>query len=169
MKQLTNRLNRQLALLGMPGVAGIGLLLFCLAFYFSGIRPLEINIAQHRQLISEQFPARAETRADWRKLRAILPAKEDADRKIEKIHALAASNQVKLKVGEYRDETFKGAQLVARHLSFSVKGDYFQVRRFLSEILTQIPTLSLDAVQFQKPNSSGALETRIALSLYVAG
>lgn len=169
MKQLTNRLNRQLALLGMPGVAGIGLLLFCLAFYLSGIRPLEINIAQHQQLLAEQLPARSEPKADWRKLRASLPDMAEADRQIEKIHALAASNQVKLKEGEYKDETFKGAQLVARHLNFSVKGDYFQVRHFLSALLTQFPTLSLDAVQFQKPTGGGALETRIALSLYVAG
>jgi len=169
MKRLTQTLNRQLALLGMPGVAGIGLLLFCLAFYLSGIRPLEINIAQHQQLIAEQLPVRTEPKADWRKLRATLPDISEADRQIEKIHSLAARHQVKLKEGEYRDETFKGAQLVARHLNFSVKGDYFQVRQFLSAMLTQIPTLSLDAVQFQKSSSGGALETRISLSLYVAG
>ena len=169
MKRLIQQINRQLALLGMPGVAGIGLLLFCLAFYFSGIRPLETNIALHQQMIAEQLPARSEPKADWRKLRATLPDISEADRQIEKIHALAARNQVRLKEGEYRDETLKGAQLVARHLNFSVKGDYFQVRQFLSAMLTQIPTLSLDAVQFQKPSSGGALETRISLSLYVAG
>lgn len=168
MKQLTHDLNRQLALLGLPGVAGIGLLLFCLAFYFSGIRPLETNIALRQQMISEQLPTRAEPKADWRKLRASLPAKEEADRQIEKIHAFAAQYQVKLKEGEYRDETFKGAQLVARHLKFSAKGDYFKVRQFISEMLTQIPTLSLDAVQFQKSGSGGALEVRISLSLFVA-
>ena len=169
MKRLTHSLNRQLVLLGMPGVAGIGLLLFCLAFYFSGIRPLEINIALQRQMIAEQLPARTAPKADWRKLRASMPDMAESDLQIEKIHALAARYQVKLKEGEYQDETFKGAQLVARHLNFSAKGDYFQVRHFLSAMLTQIPTLTLDAVQFQKSGNGGALEARISLSLYVAG
>ena len=169
MKRLAHDLNRQLALLGLPGVAGIGLLLFCLAFYFSGIRPLETNIALRQQMLSEQLPARSAPKTDWRKLREILPEMAESDRQIEKIHALAAINQVKLKEGEYRDEAFKGAQLVARHLNFSVKGDYFQVRHFLSALLAQFPTLSLDAVQFQKPSSGGALETRISLTLYAAG
>jgi len=169
MRRFTHSINRQLASLGVPGVAGIGLLLFCLAFYLSGIRPLEINIALHRQLIAEQLPVRTETKADWRKLREILPTMAEADRMVEMIHTLAARNQVKLREGEYKDEAFSGAQLVARHFNFSVKGDYFRVRRFLSEMMTQIPTLSLDAVQFQKPARGGALETRISLSLYVAG
>lgn len=169
MKRLTHNLNRQLALLGTPGVAGIGLLLFCLAFYVSGIRPLELNIAQQRQMLVEQAPARTEPKADWRKLRANLPTIAEADQQIEKIYALAARSQVKLKEGEFKDEAFKGAQLVARHLNFSVTGDYFQVRHFLSALLTQLPTLSLDAVQFQKPSGGGVLETHITLSLYVAG
>lgn len=169
MKRLTKDINRQLALLGLPGVAGMGLLLFCLAFYFSGIRPLQTNIALRQQMLSEQLPARAEHKADWRKLRANLPDREEADRQIEKIHGYAARYQVKLKEGEYHDETFKGAQLVARHLKFSAKGDYFKVRSYISEILTQIPTLALDAVQFQKSGSSNALEVKISLSLYVAG
>ena len=65
MKWLIQQTNRQLASLGTSGVAGIGLLLFGLAFYLSGIRPLEANIAQQRQLITEQLSARAEHKADW--------------------------------------------------------------------------------------------------------
>jgi len=52
---------------------------------------------------------------------------------------------------------------------FFTEGEYFQVRHFLSALLTQLPPLSLDAVQCQKPNSGGALETRITLSHYVTG
>lgn len=169
MKRLTHSLNRQLSVLGTHGVAGIGLLLFCLAFYVSGIRPLELNIAQQRQMLVEQSPLRTEPKADWRKLRATLPTRAEADRQIEKIYAIAARSQVKLKEGEFKDEVFRSAQLVARHLNFAVSGDYFQVRHFLSEMLAQLPTLSLDAVQFQKPSGGGALETHISLSLYVAG
>ena len=169
MRRLTHNLNRQLALLGMPGVAGIGLLLFCLAFYVSGIRPLQSNIALHQEMIAGQLPTHNAPKADWHKLRANLPTIVEADRQIENIYAIAARSQVKLKEGEFKDEAFKGAQLLARHLNFSVEGDYFQVRHFLSALLTQLPTLSLDAVQFQKPSGGGPLGTRITLSLYVAG
>ena len=155
-------------MLGTPGVAGIGLLLFCLAFYVSGIRPLQSNIELHREMIAGELPKHGAPTADWRKLRATLPTIAEADRQIETIYSIAARSEVKLKEGEFKEEAFKGAQLVARHLNFSVAGDYFHVRHFLSALLTQLPTLSLDAVQFQKP-SSGALETHVSLSLYVAG
>jgi hypothetical protein len=51
---------------------------------------------------------------------------------------------------------------------FCVLGDYFKVRHFTSDLLTQLHAFTLDAVQFQKPIGGGALETHIALSCNVA-
>ena len=74
-----------------------------------------------------------------------------------------------LREAEYRDEVLDKAGMSARHLNFAVRGDYFQMRRFLSSALRETPSLSLDALSFQQSRESrGLLDVKVALTLYMS-
>ena len=171
MSRVAQLLNQRLALLGVPGIAGLGVIIACLAFYNAGIRPLQRQLQQRQQLLDEQAhtPVKAMQKTDWRTLQAHLPPQAQADKLAANIYRMAEAAQINLREAEYKEEKFDKARIVARHLNFSARGDYVPVRRFFSDILSEIPSLALDAVSFQKSRDSGnLLEVRIALTLYVA-
>ncbi|HEU0234427.1 MAG TPA: hypothetical protein VFQ94_04800, partial [Gallionella sp.] len=64
-----------MAMLGVPGIAGVGVIIACLAFYDAAIRPLQQQLVQRQQLLDEQraLSAKAVPRADWRTLHNSLP------------------------------------------------------------------------------------------------
>lgn len=170
MSSIAQTLNRRLGMLGVPGIVGLGILIACLAFYDAAILPLQQQLMQRQQLLDERrMPAKTVPKADWRSLQASLPQYAQADELAASIYRLAEDAQIDLREAEYKDENLDKAHMVARHLNFSVSGDYFQVRQFLSSALGAIPSLALDAVSFQKSrNASGLLDVRIALTLYMA-
>jgi len=170
MSRIAQILNQRLALLGVPGIAGLGIIIACLAFYDGAIRPLQQQLAQRQQLLDEQrVSVKAVPKADWRTLRTHLPPQAQADELAASIYRLAEAAQIDLREAEYKEENLDKARMAARHLNFAVSGDYFQVRRFLSAVLGEIPALALDAVSFQKSrDAEGLLDARISMTLYVA-
>lgn len=169
MSRLAQTLNRRLVLLGVPGIAGLGIIIACLAFYDAAIRPLQQQLQQRQQWFNAQrVSVKAVPRADWRTLHNYLPPQAQADELAASIYRLAKTAQIDLREAEYKEENLDKARMVARHLNFAVSGDYFQVRRFLSSVLSEIPALALDAVSFQKSrDAEGLLDVRITLTLYV--
>ena len=171
MSRVAQMLNRRLALLGVPGIAGLGVIMACLAFYDAGIRPLQRQLQQRQQMLDERAhtPVKAMQKNDWQTLQAHLPPQAQADELAANIYRMAEAAQINLREAEYKEEKLDKARILARHLNFSARGDYFQVRRFLSDVLSEIPSLALDAVSFQKSRDGGnLLEVRIVLTLYVA-
>lgn len=169
MSNLARNLNRRLARLGVPGIAGIGVIIACLAFYDAAIRPLQQQLMQRQQLLDERRTSvKAVPKADWRMLQTYLPPQAQADELVANIYRLADVAQIDLREAEYKEEHFDKARMTARHLNFAVSGDYFQVRQFLSSALNEIPALALDAVSFQKSrDAEGLLDVRISMTLYV--
>lgn len=170
MSGVAQAINHRLAILGMPGILGFGIIVACLAFYDAAIRPLQHQLQQRQQLLDMQrVSVKTAPRADWRALQASLPPQAQADELAATIYRIAESAQINLREAEYKEENLDKAHMAARHLNFSVSGDYFQVRQFLSSVLGEIPTLALDAVSFQKSRKTdGLLDVKIALTLHLA-
>lgn len=169
MSRIAQSLNRCLARLGVPGIAGLGIIIACLAFYDAGIRPLQHQLQQRQQMLDEQAhaPVKAMQKTDWRTLQTHLPPQAQADELAANIYRMAEAAQIDLREAEYQEEKTGKARIVARRLNFSARGDYFQVRHFLSLILSEIPSLALDAVSFRKSRDGGnLLEAHIQLTLY---
>lgn len=169
MNRLAQTLNRYLAKLGVSGIAGMGILIACLGFYGSAISPLQQHLVQRQQLLGERYvPVQVLHKDEWRSLQSQLPPRMQVDELVANIYRLAEAAQIDLHEAEFKEERFDNAAVLARHLNFSVGGNYFQVRQFLSSTLAEIPTLALEALSFQKSGAGGeSLEVRISMTLYV--
>jgi hypothetical protein len=53
-------------------------------------------------------------------------------------------------------------------VNFPVRAEYLQIRKFLNQVLSDIPSASLDNVSFQRRNiSSPVLDSQIKLTIYL--
>jgi len=169
--------RRTPVLLGWPGVAGIGLLTACAAFYFSTIQQAQVKLASTRYSVlaiqdelkqaghSPNANHTPEEQLD--QFYRLFPQDKDLPQCMEKIFVSAQSHGVGLEQGEYKVTRDKEGGLVHFQMTFPVKGNYPQIRKFLTALKVDIPSLSLQQVQFQRQKVGDAMvEANIKLVLY---
>ena len=167
------RLRRLLEALGPPGVIGIGVLLFCLPFYFSALvrRRARARAAQRARQRSRAHCRRSRCRARRRgRARALLrrfpPLDGAAAASSRRSTRTRAPRGCSSQQGEYRLET--GAGLAAYRVTLPVRGSYAQLRQFVGRVLKDMPTASLDAVRFERRKPGDAqLEAQVRLTIYL--
>ncbi len=169
MSRIAQSINQRLTLLGVPGIAGLGILVACVAFYNAAIQPMQQQLTERKQLLNERSAvARHMPKMDWRSLPSHLPPQAQADELVANVYYLAQVAKITLREAEFKEEKSDKSSLVARHLNFSVNGDYYQVRQFLSSALDEIPALALDSISFQKSRDVEAmLDVKISMTLYL--
>ncbi len=155
-------MRRAPILLGWPGVVGIGLLVGCATFYFSTIQEAQaklvttrlsalalqerLRLTGARQEESGQHTPEEQVAQFYRQF----PRNGDLPRCMEKIFASAQKQGIGLAEGEYKVMRDKDGGLVRFHMTFPVKGDYPSIRKYLTSLTTDIPTLSLQQVKFKR-------------------
>ena len=163
-------------LFGLPGVAGIGLLIACLAFYFAAIRPAQFRLDAARQSAIEfhkhgnhdatrnnQPPAEQLAR-----FYRTFPNEKNLLPWLEKIFTLAHDQGISLDQGEYKVSSDKGGKLMRFQMTLPLKGEYPQIRKYLDSLLAEIPIVSLENLQLERQKvGDPALEARIRLALYL--
>ncbi len=172
-------MRRGPALLGWPGMAGIGVLTACTAFYFSAIHPAQGKLASTRLSVltlQDQLKrgvhgqdsdrrAPAEQLARFYKL---FPRDNDLPLWLDKVFASAQSQGIGLDQGEYKATRDKEGGMVRFQMTFPVKGDYPRIRKYLSSLMADIPALSLQQVRFKRQKVGDAMvEADIKLVLYL--
>ncbi len=105
-------LRRQLNNLGWPGIVGLGLLAFCLMFYFSAIRPLNSQLEDTRKqvqvlgkYIQPTRPADEVSANPAEKLSGFykfFPKSSSTPDWLAKIYSAAEQQNLVLQQGEYR-------------------------------------------------------------------
>lgn len=172
-------LLRAPALLGRTGVVGIGLLIACTAFYFSTIQQAQKQLSSTRknvQFMQEQLKqagqgAHTDQRSSEEQIVRFyhsFPLDKDLPGCMEKIFATAQSSGIELEQGEYKVTRESSNGLVRFQMTFPVKADYPRVRKFLSSLKADSPTLSLQQVQFKRQQVGDAMvEANIRLVLYL--
>lgn len=87
---------------------------------------------------------------------------------LRRVYAAAATHGLVLERGEYRGSPIQGGKLVRYQITLPVKGSYPQIRRFVDQILADVPVAAIDDISFKR-ESIGAtqLEARIRLALFV--
>ena len=147
--------------LGWPGAIGVGALAMCLALYFSTMRPLQQRrddvrasasalqerIAQAGVFSSDKARPLDEQLAAFYKT---FPAEQDATDSVGKIVAIAQRGGLALQQAEYKAERDKTGKLTRFEMSMPIKGEYQAIRRFLLNVHAELPTLSLEQVQFER-------------------
>ena len=167
------------ALLGWPGVTGIGLLVACAAFYLSTVQSAQEKLASTRLnvlALQDQFKrGGGEQKANQRtpeeqlaRFYQLFPRDKDLPVWLEKIFDSAEKQGIGLDQGEYKVTRDKEGGLVRFQMTFPVKGEYPRIRKYLSSLMTDIPTLSLQQVQFKRQKVGDAIvEAHIKLVLYL--
>jgi hypothetical protein len=167
-------LDRALRRLGRPGVAGVGVLLFCAMFWGSAVAPLNARLsAANGELRALQ--AKATSAEAGGAARGGLDAfygffvsgKSSADW-LQKIFALAEDSGIALQRGSYRYNRVPGERIARYEITLPVTGSYVQIRRFLASVLNEIPVASLDGIAFEKKRIGDSdVEAQLRLTLYL--
>jgi hypothetical protein len=116
---------------------------------------------------SESAPLSAAARRE--RFYAALPAADDVVQQVERIYAAAAAQQLSLVHGEYTGAEVPNTGLVRYKIVLPVKGNYGQIRRFITAATEAIPGLALDDLSLQRQNVGDAqVDARVQLSLFLA-
>lgn len=170
------RLRRGADGLGLPGLAGAGLLAFCAIFYFSAFVPAsrevqslghEADAMRTRTLsTSELFRRQPAGQLDtFYKNFIDMKGMPDA---LEPLHQAAATQDISLERGEYNLVRSDSDKLVRYEMTLPVRSDYTHIRKFLSQLLATVPQISLDSVDFERQKiGDTAIDAQIKLTLYL--
>lgn len=165
---------------GLPGVAGAAILVASLLFYAVAVLPVAAESAALAREITALEAARQAAPADGTREKPsdpvrqlaefyrFFPKSSQAPDDLAKLHALAAVHGVQLDQGTYRLLRDRVGKLSMYEIALPVKGDYPQLRKFMSQALTEIPYLSLDSVSFQRQKAGDTtLESQIKFTLFL--
>jgi len=168
-----SRVNQILSRLGVLGVLGIGVLMFCLPFYFGTLRPAEQALDAQRAA-AERLRTRGPFRGvavddragELLRFYALLPPLEQLPEELGRVYALAQAARLELTQGEYRlDRRTSGP--VAYRITLPLRGSYAQLRAFLDSVLREMPIASVDALRFERKRTGDTqLDAQVHLSLY---
>ena len=162
--------------LGLPGIVGLGIFAFGLAFYVSAIYPAQGRLEALRR-DAESLGQLARAAAGEQKSGPVeqlsafyefFPKSASSPDWLAKLYEAAAAQNLNLEQGEYRMVRDRTGRLLRYEINLPVKGGYLQIRKFLSQLLADIPNASLDSVTFQRQKiSDAAIESQIKLTLYL--
>ncbi|HJS37194.1 MAG TPA: type 4a pilus biogenesis protein PilO [Burkholderiales bacterium] len=168
------RVQRILRRLGPAGIVGIGVLLACAGFWISGLAPLEQELAARRMALGQlrarapYQPVSADGRAeDLRRFHSLFPPAAAMTDELERVHRMARGAGLELAQGEYRLER-RPAGLWSYRVALPVTGTYGQLRDFVAKVLKDAPTVSIDALRFERQRAAQTqLQAQVRLTLYL--
>ena len=166
--------------LGVPGLAGLGLLVLALSYGLVGLLPDWESLQSLNQQTRDatEYLAKVEDgtvappvvpQRQLDDFRSKLPSQPQATVAIDKIYALAAQERITLSRGEYSLGVDPKTHLARYQILLPVRGSYPQLRRFLHALLGQLPAVVLEDVEFQRKNIADTdLTGRIRMTLYLS-
>ena len=161
MKRIQWLARRQLRRLGVQGIAGLALAVVAGLVYLAGVVPQQAKLAELRaQAQSARDFARNgglgesgdahRVRTQLERFYTLLPGKSSAPDWLEKIYAAARSQSVRLERGEYKLTPARNGRMVGYEISLPVRGNYVQVRRFVAQVLDEVPAAALDEIALKR-------------------
>lgn len=173
--QLLWHVSHGLRQLGWVGVVGIGIWVFVLMYYFSVVHPassrldeLHSEAASLERLTHAASGKSASVSEQLSAFHNFFPKSKQSPELLAKIYSAASRLGVALGQGEYRMARDHSGKLLRYEVNFPVRAEYLQIRKFLNQVLSDIPSASLDNVSFQRRNiSSPVLDSQIKLTIYL--
>ena len=169
------QLQALLETLGAAGVLGLGVLLFCAAFYFTAVAPPERELEAQRSA-AERFKSRSPYQkvssssgasSELSRFHSLFPPVERLTDELERLYSLARDAKLELQQGEYRLET-RGEGLAAYRVTLPIRGSYPQIREFLGAVLKEMPIASVDALRFERKKvGETLLDAQVRLTIHL--
>jgi Tfp pilus assembly protein PilO len=176
--RLSFAMRREHVQLGVPGAIGAGALALCLGLYVSMLQPAEqrrdaarLAATSLQKRIGEAGPdsnQRAPVDEQLAAFYRIFPGEQDATDSVGKIAGIAKRDGLVLQQAEYKAERDKTGKLTRFQMNLPLKGEYQTIRRFLSDLHAEMPTVSLEQVQFERQKVGDPLvDTRVRLVIFL--
>lgn len=166
--------------LGVPGIAGIAILVAGMVYGLASVLPArgDLEKARHQAARSAAAsptasgpaaaPAAASVADQLAEFYAALPHQEQATEWLERLYQAAGKEKLTLARGEYALVNEPDSPLVRYQIVMPVQGDYGQIRRFLRGALASVPHLALEEVSFQRQSVAEAhLDARVRFTLFL--
>lgn len=164
---------------GWAGILGLAILLGSPIFYAAMVMPMQEQIAslkvvqlQLRQDIEQT--RRGEEKAaptGEMQLKAFygqFPSLNRSDEWMAKIYAAAERQHIVLASGAYKLTGAETGNIQRYQITLPIKGSHVQIRRFLTDLLTEVPALSLDDISFKRETiDSPVVNAVIKLTLFL--
>lgn len=159
---------------------GLLLVAAALAFNWLAVRPLEQRIAalereqgtqREGRLASMDHELARESSPRMRlaSFYAYFARGDKLPDLLAKLHAIAEASGVQMQRAEYRMLSQSERQLDRYQINMPIHGSYRNVRVFIAGALRELPTLSMDQVQFQRQGvGDNAVDAQISFSFHLA-
>lgn len=168
------RLRTAIERLGRVGGFGLALLFGCAVFFVAAVRPVEQELeALQEQRVAEELARRSgrpvvDSVAQLNEFMDFFPQAGSITHWLGRVYAAAGKERLLLVQGTYKVRGESGVGLVAYQVTLPVRGTYLQVRRFIGQVLADVPAASLESVQFQRERSAdGAIDAKVVFALHV--
>jgi len=160
--------------LGKPGLAGIGLLMFCVGFIFGHLLPQQDELrrlagevetlAATRDETATQMPTRQTTTAE----QPLLPL-ATAPEQLKQLHALASRHGIVIERATYQIKAEKArAGQMRLEVSMPLNLGYPVLRAYLRDVLS-MPLATLEDLVLQRAQATDqAIEAQLRLSFGVS-
>ncbi|WP_433740000.1 GspMb/PilO family protein [Pseudomonas putida] len=166
--------------LGVPGLAGLALVVLALTWGLAGLLPDWQSLQSLSQQTREarEYLAKVEDgtvaapvvpQRQLDDFRSKLPSQPQATVAIDKIYALAAQERITLSRGEYSLGVDPKTHLARYQILLPVRGSYPQLRRFMHALLGQLPAVVVEDLELQRKKIADTdLTGRIRMTLYLS-
>ena len=179
MKRIRWLARRELTRLGRQGAAGLALAVAAVLIYVAGVLPQQAKLAELRaQAQSARDFARDQgqgvsgdaqrVRTQLERFYALLPEKASAPDWLDKIYDAARAQSVRLERGEYKLTPARNGRMVGYEISLPVRGNYVQVRKFVAQVLDDVPAAALDEISLKRDDrGKPELEAALRFTLFL--
>jgi hypothetical protein len=159
-----------------PALGALGVAIFTAGFHVSVVRPAQLELdALQREVASLRVQYRLTGPAAQQNPRVQLvrfyesfPSGASAPNWLERIYAAAQSNHLELMEGDYRILRKGHEQLAQYQITLPLKGSYPNIRGFLNAMLSELPSVSLDNVAFERQKiGEASVQVTVRLTLYL--
>lgn len=162
--------------LNWPALVAIAMAIAAVAFNFSVLRPAqrELTALQHKSAVlrvqhgPDGYAASESPRLQLVRFYESFPSGASAPNWLGRIHAAAQANHLELMQGDYR-VIRKGQQRLAQYqMTLPVKGSYPDIRNFINAVLSDLPSISLDQIAFERQKiGESSVQATVRLTLFM--
>jgi len=146
---------------GWPGMLGLAILLGSPIFYATTVLPMQEQLAtlkveqvQLRRDIAKNQHREAKPaptgEMQLKEFYGQFPSLNRSEEWLVKIYAAAERQHIVLESGAYKLTGAEAGNIQRYQITLPLKGSHVQIRRFLSDLLTEVPALSLDDISFKR-------------------
>lgn len=176
---LFHHLAYRLLMLGLPGIAGLALMIAAIGIVVVLLMPTQASIDRLDNKISvvaarlkndgdssnDRLMTKSEQIEDFYR---IFPKREDFAKCLSKAYAIAEEQKIVLEQGEYSSVHAETMKLNQFRITFPIRGSYQQIRKFVGNTLAALPTLALEGLELKRNNiGESIVMARVTFLLYL--